>query len=330
MIVIDEKKKEKLLAFIDAHSAFIIAGHKEPDGDSITSSLAMLSLVKRLGKKGAAISEGPFRRPEVRKYEQLFEKTWSFPPEEGIPGVFIVDCSANDRLGDSIVPQLEGLPRFIIDHHKTSLCNDENCIILPEAPATAYLIQMVFELLNQEIDAEVAKMLFFGLATDTGFFRFVEAGHGDVFEAAGRLITKGASPRLTQSAMSGNKSFASRKLLGRLMDRAELHYDGRLAFTWETLEDTEMVGKGERDSDMLYQLLLGVSTIEVIVFVRQDTQTTCTAGLRSRDLIEVRGVASAFGGGGHRNASGLSTEGTIETLGPQLIEAFEPLFEHLI
>ncbi|MDR1748482.1 MAG: bifunctional oligoribonuclease/PAP phosphatase NrnA [Spirochaetaceae bacterium] len=329
MIVLDEEIKQNLLAFINAHSAFIIAGHKEPDGDSITSSLAMLSLVKGFGKKGVAISEGPFRRPEVRKYEPLFKKTWCFSPEDGVPGVFIVDCSTDDRLGDSIAPQLEGLPRFIIDHHKTSMCDNGNCIIRPDAPATAYLVQMVFELLDQEIDTRDAEILFFGLATDTGFFRFIEAGHGDVFEAAGRLINRGASPRLTLSAMSGNKSFASRKLLGRLLDRAELHYEGKLVFTWETMEDTEMVGQGERDSDMLYQLLLGVNTIEVIVFVRQDTPDTCTAGLRSRDRIDVSTVAAAFGGGGHRNASGLSAEGIIETLGPRLIEAFGPLLEKL-
>ncbi len=88
-----------------------------------------------------------------------------------------------------------------------------------------------------------------------------------------------------------------------------------------------MVGQGERDSDMLYQLLLGVNTIEVIVFVRQDTPDTCTAGLRSRDRIDVSTVAAEFGGGGHKNASGLSAEGIIETLGPELIEAFRPQLE---
>ena len=82
-------------------------------------------------------------------------------------------------------------------------------------------------------------------------------------------------------------------------------------------------GKDGRDSDSLYQLLLSVDGVQAVLFVRQDTDKTCTAGFRSKDAIDVSSIAAKFGGGGHKNAAGLSTEGTIDTLLPQIIKEFE-------
>ena len=44
--------------------------------------------------------------------------------------------------------------------------------------------------------------------------------------------------------------------------------------------------------------------------------------LNSLDKVDVSIVASKFGGGGHKNASGMSCEGRIETLIPSIIKEF--------
>ena len=122
--------------------------------------------------------------------------------------------------------------------------------------------------------------------------------------------------------INNGKPYSTRKLLGCLLSRAERHLEGRLVITYETLEDTRKMGLEGRDSDALYQLLLSAEGVEAVVFLRQDTPTTCTGGFRSQDKIDVSKVAAKFGGGGHKNASGMSTEGKIDTLIPAIVKEF--------
>ena len=41
-------------------------------------------------------------------------------------------------------------------------------------------------------------------------------------------------------------------------------------------------------------------------------QGSLNGSLRSRGAVDVAAVAGAFGGGGHRNAAGFTTKGTVE------------------
>ncbi len=310
--------------FIEKNSFFIIVGHKEPDGDCISSCLAMASLIKKTGKQYQLLSAGPFKRQEIHKYEDLFSSTMQFMTQEerNATGLVILDCSELSRLGD-IDGDFTGLDTFIIDHHKTSECGDDVLsIINPTAPATACLVQLLFEQIVGPLDSETAKTLFFGMATDTGFFRFLSADSAEVFKSTARMVAAGANPREAYDEMTSGKPYLTRKLIGIMLDHAERYYNGKLIVTYETIEDTRKYGTEGRDSDALYQLLLAVDGVEAVVFIRQETENSCTAGFRSRDDIDVSVVAASFGGGGHKNASGMSVEGKLDTLIPEICKKF--------
>ena len=49
------------------------------------------------------------------------------------------------------------------------------------------------------------------------------------------------------------------------------------------------------------------------LFKRQ-SDGSCRVSLRSKPAVDVRGVASKWGGGGHRNAAGATLAGSIEEL----------------
>ena len=93
--------------------------------------------------------------------------------------------------------------------------------------------------------------------------------------------------------------------------------------TWETQSETAAVGRINRDSDLLYQLLLGVEGVEVVAVLREEDTRSVTAGLRSRNSVDVGAVALEMGGGGHIRASGflanLSLSETREKLLPLLL-----------
>jgi phosphoesterase RecJ-like protein len=339
-----------LLDFINRGSKFLVAGHQEPDGDCVGSQLALSSVLRRLGKEAIPCSAGPFKRIEVTPYKDYFISQPGGKEREGA-GVILMDCSGKDRTGD-LEPALEGLPLAIIDHHATSLYAPPadpraGPMLSPEsgapgpgpsgggnpvvyidagAPSVTFMTLGIIEALGVKPSPEEAELLLFGLCTDTGFFRHVDDRGAETFARASRLIAAGASPKRVFQAINGGKSLDSRIFIGLVLSRAQSYFEGRLILSVETYEDLQRFGPEGRDSDSLYQLLQSVKGVEAIVIIRQETPAKCTVGLRSRDAVDVAAIALQFGGGGHKNAAGLSLDGTIDIIRPRILAAFEKIF----
>ncbi|MBP5696580.1 MAG: bifunctional oligoribonuclease/PAP phosphatase NrnA [Treponema sp.] len=327
MILLTKEQTDSFKSFLEAHDSFLVAGHKEPDGDCIASSLGISYILKHLNKPHLLLNAGPFKRTEIKKYAGLFTKNIPFMTKQESEkcGLIIVDCSETQRLGELEGEQgssISGLDTFIVDHHKTADTSKPNTIIDSTCPAAALLVQQLYESIVGKPSKEEADTLFFGISTDTGFFRYLNEKDGEVFNAASRLVGSGTSPRRTYQEMTGGKPWNTRKLLGIMLDRAELHCNGKLVTTYEKIEDTHKYGQDGRDSDALYTLMLAVEGVEAVLFLRQETEENCTAGFRSLDKCDVSAIASKFGGGGHKNASGASIQGRIETLLPAIIKEF--------
>ncbi|GHV89496.1 hypothetical protein AGMMS50267_18560 [Spirochaetia bacterium] len=244
--------------------------------------------------------------------------------------VIILDCSCRERTGD-LESGLAGLPLVIIDHHATNHADDDPGTVLfldVNAPSTTFLVQSLIEALGLTLTKEEAELLFFGLCTDTGFFRHLDTGGAECFLRAAALVRAGANPKTAFNAINGGKSLDSRKLMGIVLARAEPHYGGKLIVSSERYEETRRFGEEGRDSDSLYQLLQSARGVEAIAIIRQESPENCTIGLRSRDRVNVAEIAVRFGGGGHKNAAGISIAGTIAALEPQIIKAFEGQLGH--
>jgi phosphoesterase RecJ-like protein len=324
---------EELLDFIKEGKKFLVVGHKEPDGDSIGSQLALASVLQRMGKEVILCSPGPFKRIEIKKFEPLFKSALE---EKDLiaASLIIVDCSSLDRTG-ALEQYLEGLRMAVIDHHEAGTNVDYRAggkhqdrvfYIDTNAPSTTFLVKKLIEALGLELTREEAEFLFLGLCTDTGFFRHVDSEGARTFEAAASLIRSGANPKATYSAMYSGKSLNSRKLMGHALINAELLFDGKFIFSFEGAQETSRFGLESRDSDSLYQLLQSVAGVEAIALIRQETPEYCTVGLRSHSWLDVGYIAESFGGGGHKNAAGFKLAGEIAELKPRIITAFENAF----
>lgn len=312
--------------FLDNHETFLICGHKEPDGDCIASSIGIEKIVLHTGKTSVMLNAGPFKRTEISKYGKLFTNEIPFMTESERKkcGLIIVDCSEIKRLGE-LEGDLKDLDTFIVDHHKTSSVEGKNTIIDPSAPAAACMVQMLYEAVIGKPTEEDAHDLFFGMATDTGFFRFLKEDSSEVFKSTARLVEAGANPRSIYTEITSGKPWNTRKLLGLMLSRAERYCQGKLVLTYETQEDTRKFGQEGRDTDTLYSTFLATKGVQAVVFLRQETDHNCTAGFRSQDECDVSLIAAKFGGGGHKNASGASIEGKLETLIPAIVKEFSKI-----
>jgi len=315
---------DELVQFIKTGSRFLIAGHKEPDGDCVGSQLALKSAITRLGKTAVVCSAGPFKRTELRDYAGLFV---SIPPQEDKAGVkaIIVDCSGRERTGD-IKDYLEEFPCAVIDHHSVVTHPPSTpqapVYIDASSPSCTLLIYKLITALGLVMTKEEAVLLLFGLCTDTGFFRHMTEKNSTVFEAAAEMIRCGASPKNIFGIINGGKSLNSRILMGRILSRTESHFDGKLLLSYETLDEFNTFGYESRDSDSLNQMLMSVAGAEALVIIRQELADNCTVSLRSIDKINVAQIAATFGGGGHKNAAGLTMKGEIPYVKKSLLESF--------
>lgn len=299
---------EELLSFLDRYSRYFLVGHTEPDGDCLGSQLALGSYLAQRGKEIRLLSDGPFTRPEVMELAGRFIKDPSPTELDGLSALILLDCSSLDRIG-RLKDLLAPLPTAVIDHHASGDEYGEVSWVVPTAPSVTFMILHLISASGRPLTADEAKDLFFGLATDTGFFRHLDEKGAAALSAAAELVAAGASPKATFMRMYGNRPYGSRKLLGRLLERLTTLADSRLLYTYETLEDTAELGQEARDSDQLYQLLLGTRGCEAAVVIREEKPDECSVGLRSLYDLDVGRIAKEFGGGGHAKAAGFSYAG---------------------
>jgi phosphoesterase RecJ-like protein len=319
---------EELVQFIKSGENFIIAGHKEPDGDCVGSQLALRSLLLRLGKKAVVCSAGPFKRTELKGYTDQFTDINTLKKEKNIK-VIIIDCSGMERTG-SLQETLEKYPCAVIDHHDAvthpQSTSETPVYVDPHSPSCTLLIEKLTAALDMEMTKEEAELLLFGLCTDTGFFRHLTENDAYVLESSAKMLRCGASPKKIYKIMNGGKSLNSRILLGRILSRIEAYFDGRLLIGYETLEEFGTFGFEARDSDSINKMLLSIEGIEATAIIRQETDNNCTVSLRSADKIDVAQIASSLGGGGHVNASGLTIKGNITNVKQIILNEFSKTF----
>jgi phosphoesterase RecJ-like protein len=294
----------KLLEELRKRQRFLIFGHVEPDGDCLASQIVLAEFLRRKGKSAEVFSAGPFDRPETREFEPWFRRTLSAADLEGEPVAVVVDSSTVDRVGD-LTAEIQRLPIIVIDHHASGRIFGNVRWIEPDAPATSFLVQLLIEAYPAAPTAREAELLLFGLATDTGFFRHLEAHSGDAFTAVARLVEAGASPRTVYQRSHGGWEMGKVRLLARSLRKARLELGGRVAVTSQSRRELRESGAFfSRGSDETYAVLQNLQGVEVVAFVREEAPGTCTVGLRSNGQVDVGILAAELGGGGHPRAAG--------------------------
>lgn len=301
----------------------VVIGHLAPDGDCIHSELAMAWLLEHLGKEVFVANAGPFDRPEITYWNSFFKDTIPQSILDQKPLIVVTDCSSQDRIGESLAKQIEGQDILVVDHHSSGTSFGTIHYIVPESYSTTLVIQHIYHTMGIGITEQVAQHLFFGFATDTGFFRFIGPNRGETLRMAGELVDAGVSPNDVYDEMTGGKSFDSVKYLARLIDRTEALFDGKIMVSHETEEDIKEFNPADRPSDALYSALLSVKGVQAVLFFKIPSEGKVEIGFRGshNSSVDVGSIAADLGGGGHKKAAGATVSGTYETIKRQLIAA---------
>jgi phosphoesterase RecJ-like protein len=298
------KRLEELIA---GSQSFFLAGHLNPDGDTIGSMLAIGSVLKRLGKKVRLFSQDPV--PENLRFLPNAKSIHSRMPSARFDAAILLECSTPAR-GGAIEPVLRRCAKVVnIDHHKTSEFYGDINIVEPHASSTAEIVYRLFHNMTVSVTRREATCLYTGIVTDTGRFHF-PATSPRTLEIASRLLETGFKFSRINDLLYATKACESLKILGRALESLELKAGGKLAVLTLKAADFKHFGARSEHSENVINFGMMPPGVKAAVMFREEADRT-TVTFRSRGHLDVSAVAKAFGGGGHRNAAGCRQRGRL-------------------
>lgn len=322
------KINSEILEAIKNAKEAIVIGHKNPDGDCISSELAVGAFLEHLGIHSYLINEGPFQRPEINCFAPFFRTDITDDILERDPLVIVVDCSTGDRPGD-VFKKLKDLSTILVfDHHSSGepFTKPEYQYIVTESVSTTLVLEQLRQALNIPLTKELAEHLFFGFMTDTGFFHFMnEKVAGESLRLVSQYADAGVSMFDMYNKLHSGKSLEFLQLVSSIVNRTEHHLQGRVYTTEMYKEETS---GPDKPADTLYSLLMQIDECEVLFFFKEN-EGSVEIGMRSQDTsnVDVGAFASSLGGGGHRNAAGATVMGTLSEVKALVLEKVKKILD---
>lgn len=311
---------------IGAARRLVLTTHARADGDAIGSVLGLARVLRQRGHQVQALLHEPVadRYAFLKAGEPL--AVWSPATAAAVLAdadlLLIVDTCSARQLGDvAEAIRAAGLPRLAIDHHVTRDDIVEAAHVVEDAGACAQILLALCDSAGWTIDPTSATLLFAGLATDTGWFRFSNADAA-VFTAAARLIERGARPNELYERLYLCEVLPRARLMGAIMSGFELLAEGRLAVCRLPRDTLARCGATPAmTEDLINEPQRLASVVACAMFVEPMGEGPIRVSLRSKRDVNVAAVAARFGGGGHERAAGARVEGSLDDVVRQVTAA---------
>ena len=285
----------------------LITSHITPDGDAIGAGLALLSGIEKFNKNCEVRFILQDKTPdrvkflELEKRAEIYEKNKKYDADI----VICVDSATLERVG-AIKKIIENQFIINIDHH---ISNPKygNINYVENVSSTSEIIYKFLKFLDIEIDVNIGEALYTGLANDTGNFKHDNVTK-ETFEMAGYLVSIGVNNAKVVREFLNTKSISAIKILGQAMYEMKFDEEKKLAYFYLSNDDFLKNGGRKEDTEEIVENLISYEKAEVSLFMREDKVGLIKGSMRSKREIDVNAIAGVFGGGGHRKASGFTSE----------------------
>lgn len=304
----------KLLSF----DSFVISTHLKPDGDAIGSQLALGAYLESKGKSVLMLNSDDVSHnlEWIRDSNRAKVFDGSLAQRETIEAadaIVVVDTNSKNRLG--ILGETlanSSATKLLIDHHPAPEPWFDLAYRRENVSSTG---QLIFELIAADdvnlITPAIGEALYVAIMTDTGSFRYSHVD-ADVHRAIATILEQsGLSPEPMHDALFDNRSIGGLRLLGRALDSIRLIEDGKIGYMVISQQMLRDAGADRDDTEGFVNYILSVDGVKVALFFFE-ADSGAKVSLRSKSGYRVDRLARSFGGGGHKNASGIFVEDTLE------------------
>lgn len=295
----------------------VILTHESPDGDAIGSSMAVYLALKSAGKQADVIIP---QMPNTFKFLPCIDEVKTESNVEKYDLAIALDCADIKRLNGFSNYFENAKKTVVIDHHSANTMFGHYNFVNPVAPACAQILFPIFEYYGIEITREIGMCLITGIITDTGGFKYSNVT-AETFDFAAGLLEKGVNISDIYERVMQTVTLSRFNLTKIAVERLELLADGKIAFTYITMEDEKKVNAQYGDHEGIVEQGRSIEGVEVSVFFRE-TEGGFKASLRANNNsnMNVSDVCMLFGGGGHIRAAGCLMPFSLEVAKEKMIE----------
>jgi bifunctional oligoribonuclease and PAP phosphatase NrnA len=316
---------QAIAAALRGHDRFLVVTHENPDGDALGSLLATTLALRQLGKDVAMFLSGETPLPREYAFMALDGLLRELPDDAEERVLVAVDCAKGDRIGADPAPLRRAKLVVDIDHHHDNTRFGDVNLIVADASSTGEILRDVFRELGVEITPDIAEPLYVALVTDTGRFQYASTTPKSLRLAA-ELVEAGADVHAVFQQVYESIEFAKLKLTARALERARVLEGGRIVVSYLLRTDFSEVGAAEPYSEGIIDYLRAVEGSELAALIREpprDEGPARRVSLRaSIDELDVSAIARSFGGGGHRQAAGFSSDASIDEITELIRQGF--------
>ena len=326
--------------FIQNYNKFYIAGHIQPDGDSIGACFGLGLALEKLGKKAQVFIEPYHTKYNIIPGNHLiYDGEITLDILGGIDksddfAIICLDCADITRLEDPVqeLAKAKHSHTLCIDHHYSNTKFARYNYVDGTASSTC---EMVYRILSgfMELNCDIATALYSGMVTDTGGFRHSSTSE-ETLRATADLTSIGIPFQEIYRELINLRTYTEVKLLARVLNAVNRSEDAQVVHV--CVPKTMLEGfdgtpdASTQDLEGIVEFLLNIRRAKVALLVYERAGGGAKISLRSR-RVNVGAIAQQFGGGGHQLAAGAAVSGDIyeirDKLLPLLHEALTKIYE---
>jgi phosphoesterase RecJ-like protein len=309
----DEAALAALNQRIQEAKRILIVSHVRPDGDAVSSVLALGAALQEKGKQVVmGLADGvPSALRFLPGSDQIVKKT-----DGAFDLIVALDCGGQDRMGAILNGYAD--VHIHIDHHVSNPRFGEINLIDGGAVSTTEILARIFPALGLPITEKVASLLLAGILTDSQGFKTANTSPLSLRVSAD-LFEKGADMQTLFFDALTRKTYESASYWGAGL--SQLKRDGHIVWTTLSLEDRNASNYTGRDDADLINILSAIDGVQIaIIFIEQEDHTV-KVSWRSRSDCDVSQIAAQFGGGGHVAAAGAMIKGGLQEVQEKVIQA---------
>jgi len=319
---LSDKEIEEIKQLLARPQYVSIITHRNPDGDALGSSLALKIFLEKFSHTVKVILPSEYPKnygflPDIKEsivFDLDRERTFETIGKSDI--IICLDFNSLDRI-DKIGPSIQDsrAKKILIDHHLDPEPFADYIFSDIKASSTCELIHRFIMDLDEmrKMDTRIGELLFTGIITDTGSFKY--GTNPNTYKTAAHLKEIGVDDYNLQDKIYNTYSEKQLRLLGHcLANRMEVIPEYAAGIIALTKEDYVKFDIQRGDSEGIVNYILMLDGIKVAAFIREQPSIV-KLSLRSKGDISVQEIARKhFNGGGHKNASGGAAYAKLEDI----------------
>lgn len=287
-----------------------VFSHRNPDGDTVASALALVLAFRKAGKKAELICDDTLDMklavlPSIELYNAREFDTYDT--------VIAVDCSELERLGGAAKIFKRAKHTIAIDHHVTHV-RFAKVTLLEQRSSTA---EIVFDYLKADfgahIDSVIAELLYAGIITDTGGFGNSSVDSKTHAAAAELLKYDFDSDKVYYHFIKAHTLNTFRLKMSAL-PKTLFFADNQIAVVVFSKKQFDQTDTDIQNTSGLLHDVINIEGVTIAVAISEAGNKHYKVSVRTKGDANASAIALFFGGGGHKKAAGFVKNGHIENV----------------